>query len=214
MTEAMEPDASPGDVKLPPMMRLGWRPREIIYTRYELGPDGKPRSAPGSYVVEQTDIENFVRGRLAEAGLPPHVRTRQWNSACPRKHRDINIYVGTPCWVVIELDAAENWQFEPHSPGITAKKEYRTDNGGLKHVMPDGTIANHLGPSGDGCKIIYFGVNARQPAEPQEFRCHVVRGAGITQDPDWIDPDIPNDGGRFPMISEWDESPEGDEVTA
>lgn len=213
MTDTVEPRASSGDVRLTAEMRPGWTPKEIVYTRLTLDPTVRTAVAsPRSYVVRQTDVESFVRARLAGLPLPGHVRTRHWNATSSRPDRPINTYVGAPCWVVMELDGLFDWHFEPKQPGITAKHEYGDDNGGLVHVMPDGKLEGHLGPTGEGCRILYFGVNARDTTEHQEFRFHVVSGKHGLQDPDQIDPDIPNDGGKFPLVSEWDTPGQIDEA--
>ena len=194
---------APADEHLPATMIQGWTPKEIVYALYTYDdhmPAGKKvRAIKRSYVVRNKGIDQFVESRIKRFPLPTHVQTRQINPQDTQGDRPINTYVGDFCWVVIELDPEIEWHFEPGHPGITTKRPYGAANGGLKHVMPEGTVVDHHGPTDIGCKLIYFGVAARGDMEHQEFRCHIVHKNKRLDDPDQVDPDIPNDGGRFPF---------------
>jgi hypothetical protein len=120
---------------------------------------------------------------------------------CKDPDRPIDIYVRGPCYVVIELDPKLQWQFQPGKPAITAWVNNLDDNGDLHHVMSaNGEILDGEGPDGDGCRIAYFGVNRRCRFEHQKFVCNVESGPPGFREPVTVDPDIPNDGGKFPFI--------------
>lgn len=189
---------------LPTAMREGWSSDEIVYTLYTFNP-----ATPGgkhvwpkisSHVFTRIDIETFISDRLAGRPLPTPTMIREHNPADTGSKKDINIYVGLPCYVVVELEGGRQWQFTAHRPAITAHADYQDDNGALEHVMPNGDLAGPTGPSGDDCRLAYFGVNARCRYEHQSFTLHLDFGRSGRRDPDQIDPDIPNDGGKFPFV--------------
>jgi len=200
MNSETETTATVPGVKLPKDRPDGFEPVEIVYTRYTVDrtkPEGKrivPQ--PGSHVVRGMTIEDFIDARV-NGRLPPADDTYQQAGNDSGEKRPINIFVSEQCWLVIELDEKEKWQFKPGAPGITTRDDHQDDNWGLMHVMPRGKLADGDGPTGDGCRMIYFGVNARCGNERQRFICNVdVSQLGLREDP--IDPDIPNDGGKFP----------------
>lgn len=205
MTDDPTPRPAPGGgFFLPQAMRAGWKPFEIVYARYTRDP-GDPKAEvialPGSYVICRTDIEAFVRGRLKNEPLPGYIcrRRRDKKDPCTTPARSIDIYVGCASYVVIELDAALPWQFRKGHPGITTEIDQGESNGRLFHVMPDGRVLDEAGPDGDGCRVIYFEMNERDPYEHQKFICHIDFGKSLS-DPIMVDPDIPNDGGKFPTF--------------
>lgn len=194
------------ELPIPPTMRDGWIPDEIVYTLYTY-PPGKPggrnvRPKVSSYVFSYTDIKSFIADRVAGRPLPAHTMVREHNDADPGPRKDINIYVGRPCYVVVELEGHRQWQFTVGRPAITAHADYQDDNGALEHVMPNGDLAGPSGPTGDGCRLAHFGVNARCRHEHQSFTIHLDFGTAGLREPDQIDPDIPNDGGKFPFAKE------------
>lgn len=188
---------------LPTTMRAGWCPDEIVYTLYTFNPatpGGKHvRPKVSSHVFTGVDIKTFIRDRIAGRPLPTPVMIREHNSEDTGSKKDINIYVGRPCYVVVELEGGRQWQFTAHRPAITAHADYQDDNGALEHVMPNGDFAGPSGPTGDNCRLAFFGVNARCKYEHQGFTFHLDFGRSGLRDPDQIDPDIPNDGGKFPF---------------
>ena len=202
-------------VPLPNRNGQGLAPEEIVYALYtydEGQPAGRRVSAlKRSYVVRSTDVEAFVQSRIDGEGLPAHVQTRRPAPGDRKPDRPLNIYVGRPCWVVIELDREINWQFEPGQPGITTASSQNDDNCDLMHVMSDGASAGPVAPSAGVCRLIYFRVQKRKAIEHQGFHCHIVHGRARLDDPDAFDPDIPNDGGRFPfpMVEDPGETDEG-----
>lgn len=208
MSQESDGGIASGDVPLPTAMRCGWIPYEIVYTCYTY-PPGNPggqsvRPKVSSYVFSQTDIGTFIADRVAGRPLRPHDRVRTHHAQDPGPKKDINIYVGQPCYVVVELEGRRQWQFTAGRPAITARDDYQDDNGALEHVMPDGRLAGPAGPDGDGCRLVYFGVNERGEYEHQTFTVHLDFGRSGVREPDQIDPDIPNDGGRFPFTMEKD----------
>ncbi len=181
-----------------------WDPKEILYTRYTYSLADPARTVfglPGSYVICRTDVETFVKERLVKP-LPDHVHTRvrATEDIHPVPVKPADIYVGCPCYVVIELDPALDWQFRKGVPGIGLLGPHSADNAELRHVMGDGSIVGPEGPTADGCRMIYFKAGARREYEHQTFRCMFERSAKGTLEPDQVDPDIPNDGGKFPFI--------------
>lgn len=197
-----------GDFPLPAQVRPGWEAGEIVHTLYSFDradPKGTLKGSAASYVTDPIDIESFVRDRLRGAQLPPPYMQRSRDAADrhPVPTRPIDIYVGRACYVVIELDAGLPWHFKINEPGVTTVDDHFDDNGALRHVMPDGRILDHKGPDGAGCRLIYFAVNRRCRFEHQQFLCHIDFGPLLVDDPDppAVDPDVPNDGGKFPFIA-------------
>lgn len=181
-----------------------WNPTEILYTRYTYNPADPARTVfghPGSYVICRTDIEAFVKERLSQP-LPEHVHTRKRAKedihTVPVKPADI--YVGCPCYVVIELDPALDWQFRKGVPGIEILGPHDKDNAELRHVMPNGDIVGPQGPTRDGCRMLYFKATARREYEHQTLSCVFENNVKGMFEPDQVDPDIPNDGGKFPYL--------------
>lgn len=176
----------------------GWTAFEIIYTFYTRDSAGNVISKPGSYVVCRKTIAEFIKDVCAGGPLPPSCYVRHKHKQDPAIERPIDIYVGCKSYVVIELDRGLDWRFKKGRPGVTTKEDYGDDNWGLRHVMPDGAEYGNEGPKADDCRIVYFAMNERRKEyERQHFRLHVVSGKG-REDPVQIDPDIPNDGGKFP----------------
>jgi hypothetical protein len=199
MTDTNELDGSRAGVPLPDVGGQGEQPEEIIYARYTYDgrrPTGRRvRGEKLSYVVQSTDIADFVRSRVDSLGLPNHVQTRQPHAQDDAREREINIYVGKPCWVVIELEG--DLQFAPGGPGITVEPGHGDDNCDLVHVPPNGP-PSEPGLAGTGCRLLYFRVQRRGRYQRQKFHLHLVRGNKRLDDPEQVDPDIPNDGGKFP----------------
>lgn len=206
MSEEMTSGAASREVPLPTAMRGGWIPYEIVYTLYTY-PPGNPggqnvRPKVSSHVFSHADIRSFIGDRIAGRPLPAPAMVREHNDEDNGPRKDINIYVGRPCYVVVELEGQRQWQFTDGRPAITAHADYQDDNGALEHVMPNGDLTGPSGPRGDGCKLAYFGVNARCRFEHQSFTIHLDFGTSGLREPDQIDPDIPNDGGKFPFSKE------------
>lgn len=197
MTEATEIR----DIPLPDT-GTDWDLGEIVYTHYsydETAPVGRRvLPTPRSYAVKERDIKRFIQQRIKRLPLPQG-QTLGWRSDDPEPDRPINIYVTDPCWVVIQLDSNVDWQFEPGQPGITAQGDYGHENCDLKHVTMSGVLAGSVAPADEPCRLIYFAVpqRLRKEWDHQKFRCHIVRRNKRLDDP--VDPDIPNDGGRFPF---------------
>jgi len=181
---------------------------EIVYTRYTYNEDDGLRGDPRSYVICRTDIENFVKERAKGDPLPPwkHIRDRGAKDPWPDPVRPIDIYLGCPCYVVIELDRSLDWQFAKGAPGIVHKTRTGTIDTDLHHVLADGTIVGPKGPQVDDCRILFFTVETRAPFEHVGFLCNIdfrTMFEGQSEDlfdPDQVDPDIPNNGGKFPML--------------
>lgn len=192
---------------LAPTMAAGWEAIEIIYARYTRDPTDPKRVIcdPGSYVVcpganPTAGLRAFLKSRLNDAPLPPPVCTRKKHCKDPRKDKPkaIDIYVGVPSYVVIELDKSTGWTFVKNRPGITAAADYGQANGALRHVRRNAPDDGPDGPTGDDCRIIYFSATQRKEFEHQQFHCH-IDFRGFVADPETVDPDIPNDGGKFPF---------------
>jgi hypothetical protein len=178
-----------------------WKLSEVVYTQYgydERLPEGHRVFAKiRSYAVRESDIERFVEARRRREPIPGGGSVREWGRASRQKDRPLNIHIRKPCWVVIELDPNIDWQFEPDQPAVTTKIPYGDDNCDLVHVMTDGTRVHSRAPAEGKCRLIYFVVKSRpRDWHHQGFLCHVIRAGKRREDP--IDPDIPNDGGRFP----------------
>lgn len=192
-----------GGVPLPTSPE-NWQLEEIVYTKYtydELMPPGHRVIAKiRSYAVPETNIEQFVKARLRGDALPARGRVRPWPRKDPQDDRPTNIYIGRECWVVIELDRNVDWHFEPGQPGITTLRDHGNNNCDLMHVMDQMTRRDRLGPHDTDCRLIYFVVQ-RRPSDHdhQRFICNIIHGNKRLDDPDTVDPDIPNDGGRFPI---------------
>lgn len=202
-----EAKRSPAGFHLAPAMTDGWKAIEIIYTRYTRDPTdpGRVISDPGSYVVcpgdnPEAGLRAFLKGRLDGDPLPPPVCTRKKHCEDPRKDKPkpVDIYVGVPSYVVIELDETTGWTFLRNRPGITAAADYGQANGALRHVRRNAPDDGPAGPAGDDCRILYFSATQRDRFEHQQFHCH-IDFKGFVADPETIDPDIPNDGGKFPF---------------
>lgn len=185
----------------------GWEPFEIIYTRYTRDPANPDRviAAPGSYVVcpgphPEARLREFLKERLEDAPLPGPVCTRKKHCEDPRKDKPlpIDIYVGLPSYIVIELDQSTGWTFKKNHPGITAAADYGPTNGALRHVRRNAPDDGPEGPTGGDCRIIYFRATRPVRFQHQQFHCHIDFN-GLVTDPETIDPDIPNDGGKFPL---------------
>ena len=203
MKDATETSQATSGVPLPNRNGQGLAPEEIVYALYTYDrtqPEGRRVSAlKRGYVVRSTDVKRFAQARIDRDDLPAHVQTRRPAPTDRKPDRPLNIYVGKPCWVVIELDRDADWQFEPGQPGITTATSHDDDNCDLMHVMSDGTPAGSVAPAAGVCRLIYFRVQKRKDIEHQRFHCHIIHGRGRLDDPDAVDPDIPNDGGRFPF---------------
>ncbi|MBF0664869.1 MAG: hypothetical protein IR159_04895 [Brevundimonas sp.] len=206
MTDPRTGDVPIADFPLPQHLWSGWKAAEIIYTFYTYDPadpQGTVHGAPRSLQLRRTDVEAFVRERLKSPDVPHqgYIRHRDPEDHWPVPDRPIDIYVGRPCYVVIELDRKLPWQFRPGHPAITSWDDNFDDNGALHHLMPDGRIVGGEGPPGEGCRIAWFGVNRRCHFEHQKFVCHIVPAGVELRDPVSVDPDIPNDGGKFPFLA-------------
>lgn len=188
--------------RLPSRPGQGEAPGEIVYTHYtykRTNPKGRRASATKrSYVVRPPAIAAFVDARIKGRDLPLHIQTRHPDPDDRIKDQWYHIYVGQPCWVVIELDREIDWQFAPGQPGITVEPGHNDDNCDLEHVMSDGTLAGPVAPATGVCRLIYFRVQRRDDIQHQQFHCNILHGRKRQDGPDMIDPDIPNDGGRFP----------------
>lgn len=203
MTDRTEVDEHPIGVPLPDLQGDGLAPEEIVYARYSYD-ESKPE---GERVIVTTrghvpwtkNVEKFVQDRIDRRGLfiPRWIRRR--NSKDPKPDRRLNIYVGGPCWVVIELDHNIAWRFEPGQPGVTVEPGRDDDNCDLVHVMSDGIPVRGTAPAQGICQLVYFRVQKRCGYEHQRLYCHVIHRNKRLEDPDQIDPDIPNDGGKFPF---------------
>lgn len=187
------------EFRLPPTDPGGWTDYEIVYTRFTRDAAGKIITDPGSSVVCHTKLDDFLKKLGKPQGVAPACYQRKRHDNDPRKGGPLDIYVGCASYVVIELDPKLGWQFAKGRAGVTTKKDYGDTNWGLQHVMPNGLEFGDEGPNADDCRIVYFRVADRDEFERQHFRLHVVSG-DQRKDPVEIDPDIPNDGGKFPMF--------------
>lgn len=204
MTDRGTEEVPIGGVPLPNSSQGTWQLGEVVYTQYtydELMPPGHRVIAKiRSYAVPETNVEEFARARLLGEPLPKIGKVRPWQRKDPKDDRRTNIYVSEPCWVMIELDRNVDWHFEPGQPGITTKRDHGTNNCDLMHVMEHVTRPDRLEPQDTDCRLIYFVVQ-RRPSDHdhQRFICNIIHGRKRLDDPDSVDPDIPNDGGRFPI---------------
>lgn len=200
MTDTSNAAVPPPEFDLPQDEPENWEAIEIVYTFYTRNSVGDVVAQPRSYVVCKKTIQEFIRDVRLGAPLPPscYTRTKHPHDPAPVE-QPIDIYVGCKSYVVIELDRQFDWRFKKGRPGVTTKVDYGDSNWGLRHVMPGGAEFDNVGPSADDCRIVYFGMRERDDYQRQHFRLHVVSGKG-REDPVLIDPDIPNDGGRFPAI--------------
>lgn len=122
-----------------------------------------------------------------------------------------DITVGRQCWVVVELDEKiENWQFATGERGVTTKVE-SDRNCSLRHVYANGAEQAGARIPRDGCRVLYFGVVAREAANTPHcgelFNFHTEF---LVEEPDEqgqlvkkrlnviFDPDIKNEGTKFP----------------
>lgn len=191
---------------LPKTAPAGWTPEEIIHSRFSMRATGSRLefiSDPNSQVICGYDVDDFVR----ELVLRP---TPQIQAIGKRfKHSDdryagpmspLDIYVGAPCYVVVELDPAWNWQFRTDGPAVTTKEPYGDHNCCLRHVSKGGDLLPGAAPGEDGCRIAFFSVTYRQKFSHPHFNYHVEflmpDGSKV---PMIIDPDVPNDGGSIPI---------------
>lgn len=197
-------------VHLAKAMDDSWEAIEIIYTRYAPDPadPAKVISSPGSYVVcpngePKAGLRAFLDSRLNDEELPFPVCIRKKHCKDPLETEPspIDIYVGVASYVVIELDKETGWTFRKNHPGITAAANYGNTNGALRHVRRNAPDDGPGGPTGDDCRILYFSATQREEFEHQKFHCHIDFGNSAA-DPVPVDPDIPNDGGKFPLYPE------------
>ncbi|MDI6623085.1 MAG: hypothetical protein QME55_00005 [Brevundimonas sp.] len=215
MTRTTKADGHSIGVPLPDLHGDGEKPREIVYARYTY--DGS--KSEGERVIVTTrghvpwtrNIARFVQDRIDRKGLFIPRRMRLHNrSKDPKPDRRLNVYVGDPCWVVIELDHNIPWHFESGQPGITVEPGHDDDNCDLVHVMPDGTHVRRAAPAQGTCRLLFFRVQRRCGYEHQRLYCHIIHRNKRLEDPDQVDPDIPNDGGKFPFPLHGKPCPEDD----
>lgn len=197
-----------GELEMAPSLE-GFKAIEIVFARYKRDPNDPRRAisdaVSGVYCPgddAQAGLRKFIDGLKAE--IPPQglvcKRKRHCKDTWLHKVSPVDIYLGVPSYVVIELEKSTGWQFIKGRPGITPQADHGPHNGGLRHVMPTGPEAGASGPTGDGCRILYFSATQRGRFVHQQFHCHIDFGNFVT-DPDPIDPDIPNDGGKFPFTN-------------
>lgn len=211
MTDTGQNQSTLGDeLRLAAFDDSGWEAIEILYTRYQRDPNDPRRAiaAPGSGVYcpgedHKAGLRKFLDELKtgAKLPLPVCIRKRHCHDTWMHPVSPVDIYIGVPSYIVIELDESTGWQFMKNHPGITMQADHRHDNFNLGHVMPSGPDAGPNGPTGDGCRILYFSANQRPKFVHQQFHCHIDFGALIA-DPESVDPDIPNDGGKFPLHPE------------
>ncbi len=122
----------------------------------------------------------------------------------------LDIPLGQPCWLLIRLDPAVNWQFAVGKVPCTLKEEdLRGDNIMLRHVYADGIKGLEGAVQFDGCQTIFLGVVHRlgsdQTTSPNPGRCRMNLNIEFFQTSDdgrdlrlplIVDPDVPNDGGQ------------------
>lgn len=199
------------DGRLGTFAESNWEAVEIIYTRYIRDPNDARRAiiAPGSGVYcpgpdHKAGLRKFLSElrRGVEPSSPECTRKRHCWDTWIHPVSPVDIYIGVPSYIVIELDKTTGWQFKKNQPGITMQADHSGDNFNLHHVMSkESEDADGDGPTGDGCRILYFSANPRGQFVHQQFHCHIDFGAAVT-DPVPVDPDIPNDGGKFPLHPE------------
>ncbi|WP_334165079.1 nucleotide synthetase [Phenylobacterium sp.] len=198
--------AENGQHRLPRRPPSDWTPKYILYSQYTfLAEGGELRFQSTTWAVKQTNVHRFIHD-LATSG-PSMLGD-------PLVYRPgvtpLDVFVEDPCWMVIELDKAKDWQFRVGGPALTAKQDYGDDNWGLKHVPPEVKL-NELGelellsdhgPGIDECRIAFFGVVRRGAYEHQQFNVHIQLGQGgyARRLEIMIDPDFPDIGGGFPPL--------------
>jgi hypothetical protein len=196
-------------IPLPPPPQAPVAAAEIVYSQIHIGLDGAGRimltTSPSSYWVGDHDIDGFIAA--LRAGAPPNGgQERQINPHTPPDvlPTPIDVLVERPCYVVIELDRARQWQFRTHDVGVTTKADFGDDNCDLKHVNANGTVSGAK-PTADGCRIVYFRVQRRAADfERQGINLHLeliqgfdALGKLLNSIEIIIDPDVPNNGGQF-----------------
>ncbi|KQZ06143.1 hypothetical protein ASD21_00425 [Caulobacter sp. Root1455] len=155
---------------------------------------------------DETEVEKYA---LARAGFQA-VDLLTTPAPSP-----FDIDVREQCWVVVELDSKiHGWQFAKHERGATTKGE-SDRNCYLRHVYAKGVEAPGERIPRDGCRVLYFGVVARDVFDPKKdpnpgseaFNFHTEflmeendpNGVKIKKRLNVIfDPDVKNDGGKFP----------------
>lgn len=192
--------------ELDPPLPDPWERKEIIYTRYTVNEDEGLRGDPRSYVIEGTDIDAFVKARAGNEPLPTWTHILEKNPKDPTTVRPIDIYVRRPCYVVIELDRNLSWQFAERKPGIVQKSNAGSMDNDLHHVLSDGQIVGPDKPGKAGCRILFFSVRTRGGGRDFEyvgFVCNIENYPKMPFEDPLVDPDIPNNGGKFPFVDEW-----------
>jgi hypothetical protein len=163
----------------------------------------EPTSAPPTITPgDETRVTEYA----VERASPQLIQIQLGPAPSP-----FDITVKRPCWVVVELDEKiENWQFATGERGATTKAE-SDNNCYLRHVYDDGAqVAGKLIPR-DGCRVLYFGVVARDAANTAnggelfnfhtEFLMEEDNGSGkpVKKRLNVIfDPDVKNEGTKFP----------------
>lgn len=191
---------------LPKTAPADWTPEEIIHSRFSMQVKDSVLefiSAPNSQIICGYDVDDFVR-ELAR----PTTQIQALGNRFKDAHdpyvgpmSPLDIYVGAPCYVVVELDPAWNWQFRADGPAVTTKEPYGDHNCCLRHVSANGDLLPGAAPGEDGCRIAFFSVTNRPKHSHPHFNYHVEflmpDGRKV---PLIIDPDVPNDGGSIPML--------------
>jgi hypothetical protein len=128
----------------------------------------------------------------------------------------LDIKVKEQCWVVVQLGASiRNFQFMPGGFGCSTKAIENKRNVDLVHAYKD--VDKPIGKageavSGDGCRLLYFGVRKRglkssvDPANPGSdgfnFHIEIVHKRGTNLEmrlPLIFDPDVKNDSDTNPI---------------
>lgn len=113
---------------------------------------------------------------------------------------DLKIY-GDPIFILLQLDPTLKWRFSDDHPAISLKdNDVAGHYGGLRHVMPDGTVQANPGV---GCRLVYFAADPPQVGPDGNyshgFNFHVEltnTGAhGTSVLPIIIDPEVGYPGG-------------------
>ena len=163
------------------------KPEYILHYKYDMiEKDGKfkfktTRMYSSGY---GNDIDNYIKDtkiKISPAFLPNPL--------------DISITEdpGKPLFLVIELGTSLDWYFKEGSMGMTPKSDNGDEDFGLHWVDQNndsqtGTIKY------DKCRKVWLGIAKRDPGEANSYNYDIVfDGAPVL-----FDPDVRNDGGRFP----------------
>lgn len=181
-----------------------FRAAEIVYNRYRytISSNGKFKLIPKAfgYVIHRTDIDKFLKDLAKKPDWSHYDKkySRPPASEDPDPGTPLDVLVQKQCYVVMELDRNQDWQFTREGPGLIGKDNYGDANFRLMHVDANGVAFDPTMTNPPASRILCFCVAYREPYQHHKFDMFVE----LLQDADQpplrvaIDPDVPESGGE------------------